>query len=144
MKFLISFILFFIIYSCIKNNGNLLNTQTEYSYNDVTIAYIQDSPATTFVKNGKPVSGTVVQFMRNGWKNVWDVENGLAVKHTTYYSDGQIRRMLEMKNGEEHGAFLMYFSDGQMRVEQFYDEGEPIGTWHEWNRDGELVETIEH
>ena len=144
MKFLAGFILFFIIFSCIKNNGDFLKRQTEYSYDDVTVTYIQNSTATTFVKNGKPVSGTVVQQLRNGRKNVWDVDKGLAVKQTMYYENGQMRRMLEMKNGVEHGTFVMYYSDGQKRVEQFYEEGEPVGTWHQWNRDRQLIETIEH
>ncbi len=144
MKFIAGFILFFIIFSCIKNNGNLLKRQKEYSYNDVTVNYIQNSTATTFIINGAPVSGTVVQLFRNGRKNIWDVENGLAVKQTMYYENGQMRRMLEMKNGEEHGMFVMYYSDGKKRVEQFYNQGEPVGIWHQWNRNGDLVETIEH
>lgn len=144
MKFIIQVALFYLIFSCINNNGESLLKEKEYSYNDLTVTFIQNSTATIFVKDGKPVTGIVTQELRNGRKNVWNVENGLAVKQIMYYSDGQIRRMLEMKNGVEHGAFVMYFSDGQKRVEQFYDEGEPVGTWHQWNSDGELIETIEH
>ena len=117
MKFIIQVALFYLIFSCINNNGESLLKEKEYSYNDLTVTFIQNSTATIFVKDGKPVTGIVTQELRNGRKNVWNVENGLAVKQIMYYSDGQIRRMLEMKNGVEHGAFVMYFSDGQKRVE---------------------------
>ena len=49
-----------------------------------------------------------------------------------------------MKNGVEDGTFVMFFSNGEKYVEQFYEEGNPVGTWHRWNKEGELVETIEH
>ena len=144
IKFIIQLALFCFVFSCINNNGGSILTEREYLYDDVTVTYIENSTATTFIKDGKPITGVVTQEFRNGFKNIWNVENGLAIKQTAYYSDGQIRRMLEMKNGEEHGTFLMYYSDGQMRVEQFYEKGEPVGIWHQWNRNGELVETIEH
>ena len=61
-----------------------------------------------------------------------------------YYPNGQMERMLEMKNGVEHGTFVMFYSDGKKYVEQFYENGTPTGTWHRWSSDGNLVETIEH
>ena len=144
MKFFIQVTFSFLIYSCMNSDGGGIFKQKEYVYDDLTVNYIENSTATTFVKNGEPISGTVVQVLRNGRKNVWTVEKGLAVKQIMYYSNGQVRRTLEMKNGVEHGTFEMYYSDGKKRVEQFYNEGEPVGIWHQWNQDGELVETIEH
>ncbi len=116
----------------------------EYSFNELTVSFIRGTRVTTFIKEGRPISGTVTQNLRNGGKNIWDVENGLAAKQTRYYQNGNIARVLEMKNGVEDGAFVMYYSNGEKHVEQFYEEGVPVGTWHRWNKEGELVETIEH
>ena len=144
MKSFILLILSFVIISCNSNRNSQYGEENEYSYNELTVNFIRHTRVTTFIKDGKPISGTVIQKFKNGRKNIWDVENGLATKQTRYYPNGQIERMLEMKNGMEHGTFVMFFTDGQKHLEQFYEEGEPVGTWHRWNKDGELIETIEY
>jgi antitoxin component YwqK of YwqJK toxin-antitoxin module len=144
MKSFILLILSFVIISCNSNRNSQYAGEDEYSYNDLTVNFIRHTRVITFIKEGKPISGTVVQELKNGRKNIWYVENGLATKQTRYYPNGQIERMLEMKNGMEHGTFVMFFTDGQKHLEQFYEEGEPVGTWHRWNKEGELIETMEH
>lgn len=144
MKLLVFFLLSVWLFACNLKNDTQKEHYKDYEYNDLTVNFVRNTRVTTFVRDGKPISGTVTREMRNGMKNVWDVEKGLAVKQTMYYPNGQMECLLELKNGVEHGIFVMYFSDGKKYVEQFYDEGEPIGTWHRWNKEGELVETIEH
>lgn len=144
MKSLFFLVLSFLIISCNPNNNGKLFNEKEYTFNELNVNFVRGTRVTTFIKEGKPISGIVVQNLRNGGKNIWDVENGLAVKQTMYYPNGQMRRMLEMKNGVENGSFFMFYSDGKKHIEQFFDEGEPVGAWHRWNREGELVETIEH
>jgi antitoxin component YwqK of YwqJK toxin-antitoxin module len=144
MKSLIFLVLSFVVLSCNPNKDNRSAKQKEYAFSDLTVNFIRDTRVTTFIKKGKPISGVVTQKFKNGRKNTWEVEKGLAFKQTMYYPNGQMERMLEMKNGIEHGTFVMFYSDGKKYVEQFYDEGEPIGTWHRWNKKGEVVETIEH
>ena len=119
MKTLVFFLLGCFIISCNLEDSRLVHKK-EYSFNELTVNFIRGTRATTFIKNGKPISGIVVQNLRRGGKNIWEVQNGLAIKQTRYYS-----------NGEKF-------------VEQFYENGEPVGTWHRWNRDGELVETTRH
>ena len=144
MKFIIFIFLSYLIISCNSNKNTLFTQQQEYKYDNVTAAFVRNTRVTTFLKNGKPISGIVIQELRNGGKNVWEVEKGLATKQTVFYPNGQMRRMLEMQFGVEHGTFVIFFSDGQKFIERFYVDGEPTGTWHKWNRDGELVETIEY
>ena len=91
-----------------------------------------------------PGSRTVVKKLKNGGLNTWEVENGLATQQIMYYPNGQIERLVELKNGNEHGKFLMFYSDGTKYMEQHYKNGEPVGTWYRWTKDGELAETIEH
>jgi len=144
MKSLIFIMLSFVVLSCNPNKDNRSAKQKEYIFSDLTVNFVRDTRVTTFIKNGKPISGLVIQKLKNGGEFTWEVEKGLATKQTMYYPSGQMERMLEMKNGVEHGTFVMYFSDGQKYVEQFYEEGEPVGIWHRWNNKGELMETIEH
>ncbi len=138
MKFLTFLVLSFLIISCNSDS------KKEYAFNELTVNFVRGTRVTTFVREGKPISGMVTQNLRNGGKAVWDVENGLATKQTRYYPNGQVARILEMKNGVENGIFIMYYSNGEKQIEQFYEKGEPVGTWHRWNSEGELVETIEH
>jgi antitoxin component YwqK of YwqJK toxin-antitoxin module len=65
-------------------------------------------------------------------------------KQTVYYKNSTVERILEMKNGKEHVMFVMFYSDGEKYVEQFYENGNPIGTWYRWDKNGDLVETIEY
>jgi antitoxin component YwqK of YwqJK toxin-antitoxin module len=132
------------VLSCNSDKSNPSAHPKKYSYSELTVSFVSDTRVTTFIKEGKPISGTVTKKLKNGGKNIWAVENGLAVKQTIYYPNGQLERMLEMKNGVEHGTFVMFFSDGIKYVEQFYEEGEPVGIWHRWNKEGELVETVEY
>lgn len=143
MRSLFILIICFLIISCISNNNGLLNQERKYRFNELTVNFVKDTRVTTFIKKGKPISGIVIQKLDNGGKNIWNVENGLATKQTEYYPNGQMMRMLEMKNGVENGTFIMFFSTGKKHIEQFYEEGEKVGTWHRWNKD-ELVETIEY
>jgi len=116
-----------------------------YMADEIVVSYNREARFTTFItKEGDAVTGNVIQKLDNGGKNTWEVENGLAVRQVMYYPNGQIERILEMKNGTEHGSFLMFYSDGGKYVEQHYENGKPVGTWYRWNRDGEIVETIEH
>lgn len=144
MKIIIHFALFFLIFSCVRNQGEKFINSNKYEYVDLTVTHVQNTQVVTFIKNGEPISGTVVQELQNGRKNVWEVEKGLAVKHTMYYSNGQVRRTLELKNGVEHGSFVIYYSNGDKFIEQFYNEGKPAGIWSRWNSEGELIESIEH
>ncbi len=142
MKSLILLVLSFLLLCCNPENNNRPAKQKEYSFRDVTANFVRDTRVTTFIKNGKPISGIVTRKRRNGGIITWEVEKGLATKQTMYYPNGQMERMLEMKNGVEHGTFVIFFSDGTKHLEQFYDEGEPIGTWHRWNKKGEMVDSI--
>ena len=144
MKSLVFILVCICILACNTTNNDSSKSNKNYVYKDLTVNFVRDTRVTTFIRDGKPISGTVTRKMRNGMKNVWNVEKGLAVKQTMYYPNGQMERMLEMKNGVEHGIFVMYFSDGTKYVEQFYNNGEPTGVWHRWNKDGYLVETIEY
>ena len=89
MKSLIFLFLSFLIISCNSDNNGRLTNKKEYSFNELTVNFIRGTRVTTFIKEGKPISGTVTQNLRNGGKNIWDVENGLAVKQTRYYPNGQ-------------------------------------------------------
>jgi len=142
MKYLVFIALSFSLFCCNPDNNRA--KQKEYAFRDVTANFVRDTRVTTFIKNGKPISGIVTRERRNGGKITWEVENGLATKQTMYYPNGQMERMLEMKNGLEHGSFVIFFSDGTKHVEQFYNEGEAVGIWHRWNSKGDVVETIEH
>lgn len=144
MKSLVYVLVGVCILACNALNNDTAKSNKNYAYKDLTVNFVRDTRVTTFIRDGKPISGTVTREMRNGMKNVWNVEKGLAVKQTRYYPDGQMERMLELKNGVEHGTFVLFFSDGTKHIEQFYDEGEPTGIWHRWNREGDLVETIEY
>jgi antitoxin component YwqK of YwqJK toxin-antitoxin module len=130
--------------SCNLVEGDKTDKETTWKYNDLTVTFVKQTRVTTFIKDGKPIDGIVVQKLKNGGKNTWMVEKGLATKQTLFYPNGNIERSLEMKNGVEHGHFLMYFQDGSKYVEQYYNEGEAIGTWYRWNKKGELLESIEH
>jgi antitoxin component YwqK of YwqJK toxin-antitoxin module len=144
MKTFAFLIISFFIVCCSSGNNGSQAKHKEYSYNELTVNLVRNTRVATFILEDKPISGTVTQDLNNGGKNIWEVEKGLAIKQTMYYPDGQIRRVLEMKNGVEHGSFLLFFPDGQKSQEQFYEDGKPIGIWNRWNAEGELVETIEH
>jgi antitoxin component YwqK of YwqJK toxin-antitoxin module len=144
MKILIFLVFCFAIVSCNPDKNGHIDKQKKYAFNDVTVNFVRNTRVTTFIKNGKPISGIVTQNLKNGGKNTWNVEKGLVFKQTMYYPNGQMERMLEMKNGIEHGTFIMFYSDGTKYIEQFYEEGEPSGIWRRWNNKGELMETIEH
>ncbi len=112
---------------------------------EIVMSYNREGRFTTFITNeGDAITGKVIQELDDGGKNTWEVLNGLATRQVMYYPNGQIERILEMEYGTEHGSFLMFYSDGSKYVEQHYEKGEPVGTWYRWNRDGEIVETIEH
>ena len=130
--------------ACNWNSGDKTENRTTWKYNDLTVTFVKQTRVTTFIKDGKPIDGIVIQKLKNGSKNTWEVENGLATKQTLFYPNGNIERSLEMKNGVEHGHFIMYFQNGSKYMEQHYNQGKPVGTWNRWNKKGELLETIEH
>jgi len=143
MKSLVFLLLSFVLFCCNPDN-NQSAKQKEYAFRDVTANFVKNTRVTTFIQNGKPISGIVTRKRRNGGKITWEVEKGLATKQTMYYSNGNMERMLEMKNGVEHGTFVIFFSDGEKHLEQFYDEGKPVGTWRRWNNQGELMDSIKY
>ena len=139
MKNLLLILVVFLLFACSGEKQRIIDAE------DIIISFHPEARFTTFVsKEGTAITGTVVREYQNGAINTWQVERGLAVKQLMFYPNGQMERMLELENGEEHGRFVMYYSDGQKYVEQHYRRGEPVGTWHRWNKEGELVETIEH
>ncbi len=116
-----------------------------YLADEIVVSYNQQGRFTTFITTeGDAITGNVVKELDNGMKNTWEVEKGLATRQVMYYPNGQVERIVEMKKGTEHGTFLMFYSDGGKYVEQHYENGQPVGTWYRWNKNGDVVETIEH
>ena len=140
------FPLYFIILflSCTGSNSEKANNENIYRANNISIDFNPETNITYFSKKGEPLNGTVTQKMKDGFKSTWQVENGLGTKQTVYYKNGAVERILEMKEGVEHGMFVMFFPDGKKYVEQSYENGKPVGTWKRWNISGELAETKEH
>ncbi len=112
---------------------HVLKVVRERSNKRIPIFYLGEKPYTGVVRQSWP---------DNKVEYFFNVKNGKAFLQNVYYENGQTERRLEMKDGLEHGTFRMYFPDGKPYVEQFYDEGKPVGTWHRWDADGKLVETI--
>ncbi|WP_167619545.1 toxin-antitoxin system YwqK family antitoxin [Maribellus sediminis] len=142
MQYLGFFLFVLLFLSC--NSNNQKSNETVFDAGEIVITFNRDARITTFItKEGEAVNGKVVQHLANGGLNTWKVENGLATLQIMYYPNGQVERTLELKNGVEHGSFVMYYPDGSKYVEQHYADGEPVGTWYRWNKNGELVETKE-
>lgn len=132
-----------VIFACAGNKKQ--DETATYLADEIVVSYNHEGGSTTFVNNdGEAISGNVIQELDNGMKNTWEVEKGLATRQVMYYPNGQVERILEMEKGTEHGTFLMFYSDGGKYVEQHYKNGQPVGTWYRWNKNGELIETIEH
>lgn len=143
MKKLFLLLTVFLIFAC--SGIDKKNDTPTFMSDEIVISYIHDARITTFInKEGDAVTGNVIQAFENGMTNTWEVQNGLATRQVMYYPNGQIERILEMKNGTEHGSFLMFYSDGGKYLEQHYENGEPVGTWYRWNKNGDIIETIEH
>ena len=144
MRIISVLIIVFLFAGCFGDRTKKSVNTDVYNSKEISVQFDSKSRIITFTKNGNPITGAVMKNMKDGYKSSWQVENGLGTKQTVYYRNGNVERILEMKNGIEHGMFVMFYSNGKKYVEQSYDNGKPVGTWHRWNKEGELVETIEH
>ncbi len=57
----------------------------------------------------------------------------------TFHEDGQVNMSQEMKDGVEHGVFVMYHKDGTIKEQGQYAQGEKVGEWKRWNEQGQQV-----
>ena len=52
------------------------------------------------------------------------------------YENGQVKKLVQFKNGKEDGPATYWNENGQKASEVNYKDGEPDGLWTEWNKDG--------
>ena len=108
MRIISQLTIVFLFASCFGDRSKKsVNTDVYYS-KEISVKFDSKSRIITFTKNGNPITGKVMQNMKDGYKSSWQVENGLGIKQTVYYRNGNVERILEMKNGIEHGMFVMF------------------------------------
>lgn len=104
----------------------------KYSYPDGKVESIQK------FDDGKAIS---IDF--------WDKYGNQVIKNGTgvakqYSPSGQIESIMSYKNNVFHGKCETWYPNGIKATELYYENGKPMGTWHYWNENGELIKTEKH
>ena len=67
--------------------------------------------------------------------NKIEKEKLLTVKH--FYPDGNLKFLIEWKDGKLHGVLEIFYKNGQLSTRHHYVNGEPLGVQESYTLDGE-------
>lgn len=93
-----------------------------------------------YFKEGK-ANGKWITFYSNGnIKSIINWEEGkLSGKYILYESNGQKSSEAVYYQGKENGAYKTYHKNGQIRMSGQYEMGKPVGTWEYFDKNGKMT-----
>lgn len=63
---------------------------------------------------------------------------------TSRYLTGELKRVMEFKNGVLHGETKSWYKSGIASLQAFHENGAAVGTWKKWNENGSLINIVKH
>jgi hypothetical protein len=64
-----------------------------------------------------------------------------AREYKEYYDNGNLKLVVELKDGLKHGTMKYYYENGELKIRGQYDDDEPVGKWKYYNEEGNLIKT---
>lgn len=115
----------------------------EYDYNELLC---HNDDAECYNQKQEPISGIVKKYGNGGeLKEIMNFKNGKRHGHfVLYFDDGKIAEEGNFANGVENGVFKAYYPNGQVNVEVTYLNGLENGKYSEYAEDGKLVKEINY
>jgi len=96
----------------------------------------QFHPQNISMKKLLPSNGWYRRYWSNGsLRYEWKYKDGKKADGISrgWYEDGQLKQMINWKNGKMHGLNVEYTPTGIRKMEGHWDRGAQIGEWKWWN-----------
>ncbi|WP_171597590.1 toxin-antitoxin system YwqK family antitoxin [Marinifilum caeruleilacunae] len=91
------------------------------------------------------LDGTFKAFNNNKLIKEFIVVNGQRNGESkTYYSGGQLMKLVTWLKGKIHGRYVEFHENGTKKKEGFWYETKKIGIWKYWDENGNLIESIDY
>jgi antitoxin component YwqK of YwqJK toxin-antitoxin module len=104
----------------------------------------------------KRTEGSTIFYQKKGtnikhgpWTEYFDVNDAQAIKecycyvdgvlhgrHVSWYSNGQMEKLLFNEDGKQHGEYKSWYENGNLSFEGMYDNGREVGMHWWYNEDG--------
>lgn len=109
------------------------------------VCYYPDGITKGIFYHSHDASPLGVEFFYPGGRLMMKIDFSEGKRRVTdYYENGQISEVFDISNTLPQGEYKMYYPDGKIRKRGYYINGEMAGIWEFFDKEGNIIRTINY